>query len=192
MTTGSELTAAAMAGMALIAVGSLALPVGRLSEWKLRDYLHPATLFAMMAAAGTCGYSMVDDQALRVLRASAGIDAGRVWITLVYAFFETVSSGLWMIVFLLFGRCCGGAKGQRFRDGFGNAALAGLGITSAYALVLLAMTFARNVSYVVAFRQLSIPIGAILGMTVLHEPRNAMKLTGMGVMMAGLLLVAIK
>jgi len=54
------------------------------------------------------------------------------------------------------------------------------------------MTFARNVSYVVAFRQLSIPIGAILGMTVLHEPRNAMKLTGMGVMMAGLLLVAIK
>jgi hypothetical protein len=40
----------------------------------------------------------------------------------------------------------------------------------AYSLVLIAMSFAKNISYVVAFRQLGIPIGAILGMVILKEP----------------------
>lgn len=187
-----ELTPAAVAGMALIATGSLALPVGRISEWRLRDYIHPSTLFALMAAAGTAGYSMVDDAALRLLRSSAAPQTGRMGLTLVYAFFETAASALWMALIVVVGQHCQNEKGQRFRDGLGSAALAGVGISFAYALVLLAMTFAKNVSYVVAFRQLSIPIGATLGMTVLHEPRNAMKLIGMSVMLAGLALVAVK
>ena len=36
-------------------------------------------------------------------------------------------------------------------------------ITGAYGLVLAAMAYVPNVSYVAAFRQMSIPLGAILG-----------------------------
>lgn len=186
-----ELTTAAMVGMGLITVGGLALPVGKLSEWKLRDYMHASTLFALMAAMGTAGYSIVDDSALRILRAGAGEGHSRVTLTLVYAFLETVCSAIWMALIVTVG-ACRSEKGPRFRDGLGSAALAGVGITLAYALVLIAMTFARNVSYIVAFRQLSIPIGATLGMTLLHEPRNPMKLIGISIMLAGLVLVAVK
>ena len=54
------------------------------------------------------------------------------------------------------------------------------------------MLFARNVSYIVAFRQLSIPLGTMLGVTILKEPRYKMKFVGMGIMLAGLLLVTFK
>jgi uncharacterized membrane protein len=46
-----------------------------------------------------------------------------------------------------------------------------------------------NVSYVVAFRQLSIPLGAFVGVFVLKEPRYRPKLVGVLVMFAGLVLV---
>lgn len=185
-----ELTTVAIIGMALVAAGSLALPVGRISDWKVRDYIHPASLFALVAAVGTTGYSMVDDAALRLLRSSADAHGGRIILTLVYAFFEGLSATLWMGLIVLLGRRH--QDGKRPPNRFASAALAGVGITFAYALVLLAMTFAKNVSYIVAFRQLSIPIGAALGMTVLREPRNTMKLIGISVMLVGLVLVAVK
>lgn len=186
------LTPAAIAGMGLIAMGSLALPVDKLSEWKLRDYLHPATLFALMAAVGTCGYSVVDDSALRLLRSTQEIQTGRVFLTLIYAFFEGVSAVVWMCLFVLVGRRRCEPQAKQPVSGWGSAALAGVGISFAYALVLLAMTYARDVSYVVAFRQLSIPMGAALGMSVLHEPCNKMKLLGISVMLVGLVLVAVR
>jgi drug/metabolite transporter (DMT)-like permease len=148
-------------------------------------------LFALMAALGTTGYSIVDDSALRMLRSSAALADQRIPTTLIYSFFETLSSAMWLMLLMACGARCKEGKGSRFRDGFGSAALAGVGISFAYVLVLLAMTFAKNVSYVVAFRQLSIPIGATFGMTILKEPRHPMKLVGIGIMLVGLVLVAV-
>ena len=181
----------ALAGMLLITIGGLTLPVVRLSEWKLRDYLHPASLFALMAAVGTSGYTIIDDSALHVMRNAADPHANRIVLTLTYAFLETVSSALWLCVIILFGRR-GEGKSQRISEGFGSAAIAGVGISFAYGLALLAMTFANSVSYIMALRQLSIPIGAALGVIVLREPRYAMKAVGVTIMLTGLVMVAIK
>jgi len=52
------------------------------------------------------------------------------------------------------------------------------------------MGFVKNISYVVAFRQLSIPLGALMGIIVLREPRFPPKLVGVAVLCAGLALVA--
>ena len=71
------------------------------------------------------------------------------------------------------------------------AVLAGVAIHSTYIMVLLAMAFANNVSYVVGFRQLSIPLGAILSIIVLKEAPHTPKLIGVAVMFVGLILVAI-
>ncbi len=72
---------------------------------------------------------------------------------------------------------------------WGRAALTGAGIFGAYVLVLLAMSLVSNVSYVVAFRQLSIPLGAVLGVLVLKEPRYPTKFVGVAIMFVGLVLV---
>ena len=69
--------------------------------------------------------------------------------------------------------------------------ITGIAIMATYGLVLAAMAYVSNVSYVAAFRQLSIPIGAILGITLQHEPRHRPKLIGIGIVSIGLILVGI-
>ncbi|MHC4202768.1 MAG: drug/metabolite transporter, partial [Planctomycetota bacterium] len=66
----------------------------------------------------------------------------------------------------------------------------GIAIYLTYGLVLVAMSFVTNASYVVALRQLSIPVGAMLGVMILKEPRYAAKFVGIAVIVAGLVFVA--
>jgi uncharacterized membrane protein len=60
-----------------------------------------------------------------------------------------------------------------------------------YALVLASMAYVRNVSYVAAFRQLSIPIGAFLGIALQGEPPYRPKLVGVASVTVGLVFVAV-
>ena len=53
------------------------------------------------------------------------------------------------------------------------------------------MTHAKNVSYVVGLRQLSIPIGTILGVFLLKEKGSLPRFIGVGILFIGLVLVAI-
>ena len=54
----------------------------------------------------------------------------------------------------------------------------GLGINLGYLLILAAMTWSHNVSYVVAFRQISIPLGALLGSSGSRNPCLSRKRRG--------------
>jgi uncharacterized membrane protein len=68
---------------------------------------------------------------------------------------------------------------------------AGLLSALAYFFVLAAMASVRDVSYVSAFRQISIPLGALLGMWVQKEPAYPIRITGITVIFLGLILVAL-
>ena len=70
------------------------------------------------------------------------------------------------------------------------AAMTGIGIYLTYGLVLVSMNYVTNVSYVAAFRQLSIPLGALLGMALLKEPRYPPKIIGVVIVFLGLVLVS--
>jgi len=76
------------------------------------------------------------------------------------------------------------------RENWRYPVLAGLVCMAAYTLVLIAMGLASNVSYVMAFRQLSIPIGAALGIFVLKEKITVAKVLGVCLICAGLVAVA--
>ena len=71
----------------------------------------------------------------------------------------------------------------------GAAAITGIGIYLTYGLVLASMNYVTNVSYVAAFRQLSIPLGALFGMVLLNEPRYVPKLIGVVTIFIGLIIV---
>ena len=60
-----------------------------------------------------------------------------------------------------------------------------------YLLVLTAMGYASDVSYIAAMRQLSIPLGATLGVVVLGESASRTKRLGIVVTFAGLILVSL-
>ena len=53
------------------------------------------------------------------------------------------------------------------------------------------MAYASNVSYVAAFRQLSIPLGALFGIAVQKEASTTTKLVGIGSVLTGLVLVSL-
>lgn len=69
--------------------------------------------------------------------------------------------------------------------------MTGLMMTCTYGLVLMAMAMTDEVSYVVALRQLSIPVGVLMGVLWLKEPASTAKTLGTLVMLAGLVMVAL-
>jgi len=58
-------------------------------------------------------------------------------------------------------------------------------------LILLAMGLVSNVSYVQAFRQMSLPLGVLLGVLFLHERPGPPRLAGIALVVFGLLLAAL-
>ncbi len=184
-----QISTQALVGILLVAAGGVMLPMRRFSEWRLQNYINLASLWALVAAVGTTGYSIIDDHALRLLRSSPELSVSGPVVTLVYVFFEGLTSSLWTAGIVLSSRSGRGELRQVLRGGLGLPALAGLGITLAYTLVLIAMAFVSNVSYVVAFRQTSILLGTLLGIQLLKEPKYLPKLVGLGVLFVGLVLV---
>ena len=70
--------------------------------------------------------------------------------------------------------------------------LAGVFASFSYSLVLCAMNYVSNVSYVQVFRQLGLPIGMGLGVLILKERCTATKITGVILILAGLAVSVMK
>jgi drug/metabolite transporter (DMT)-like permease len=70
--------------------------------------------------------------------------------------------------------------------------ICGICSSSAYILVLLAMPRVTNLSYVQAFRQMSLPLGVAAGVFILKEKCPAVRLAGVAAIVAGLIITALK
>jgi len=108
----------------------------------------------------------------------------------VYMVLEGISCSLWQCVFVFL-------NSRERRNMFGTvnklkgpAAITGIGIYLTYGFVLASMNYVTNISYVAAFRQLSIPLGAIFGMSLLKEPCHPPKIVGILTIFIGLVMVA--
>lgn len=176
-----------MAGVALVLAGGVLVSIEDLQNLGERPFLRSALPMAILAAIGTAGYSMVDDQALRILRGGMGEVYGTIPITLVYAFVEAFACSAWLGLFILLG--ARNAKGTRVPLGW--AAGTGVLMYLTYGMVLLSMAYARDISLIVAFRQVSILAGAFMGIVFLKEASHSLKITGLIILFAGLVLVAV-
>jgi len=186
---GDQVTAQCIAGILLVVAGCFLIPMRHFSDFRLANYLNPTCGLALLAAVGTTGYSIIDDEALRLLRTSTELTIGNTPLTLLYACLEAFTSSLWLLPLVLLRSEGRATLRQLLHADKSHASLAGVMIYLTYILVLVSMAFVTNVSYVVAFRQLSIPLGTLLGIAVLREPAHAPKLVGVGVMFVGLVLV---
>ena len=178
-------------GIFFVAIGCLCLPLLSFRKVRLSSYLTVSCFFALLAGLGTTGYSMVDNLALsQILSVNAG-GLAKVTNALFYLEVQLVSTLIFMAVFLAFNRTERASLIENFPGQLGMAAQTGLLVSLTYGLVLVAMTLATSVSYVVAFRQLSIPIGAVFGMVFQKEPRPLPRVVGIGFVFMGLVLVAL-
>lgn len=186
----AQLSVAEMLGMLVVVAGALLLPMQHLRDFRLNLYLNRASGWAVAAALATTGYSLLDASAIHLMRASvtAGSDLS---LALLYIWLQGAGS---LLVLLPLQLCRRELRASLFSVGRANWKMAGLSgcmMLLTYALVLWAMQYAENVSYVVAFRQLSIPLGVFVGIWLLGERSTRMKWGGTLLILMGLVLLAL-
>lgn len=188
---GSDIGRLSLLGMLLIAIGCVILPLPCFQHLNWRNYMSAIYLMVLIAAIGTAGYTLIDDEALRQLRQSESITLNNTQVTMLFIALQTASTALMLGLATRLHRPQRRHLHQLLqqRSLLISATATGLVIVGTYGLVLAAMAYVTNVSYVAAFRQLSIPIGAFLGITLQREPKYRPKLVGIGIVLAGLILV---
>ena len=187
---GNQISIQCVTGVILIFGGSIVLPMHHFADFRFKNYFNLTCLFALCTALATTGYLMVDFTALRLLRESPDISLGPIGIGLSYVSLEFFITALWLGIYTVPLQ-----RGRKelfhvFKTRMRPAVLTGMSILLPYSLVLIAMAYVSNVSYVVAFRQLSIPLGVIFGVMFLKESRFIPKFIGTIIIFIGLVLVA--
>lgn len=187
---GDELSSAALLGIAGIVTGALILPMDHFHDFKVSHYLNLSCLLAVIAAIGTAGYSFMDDVGMDMLTLIPA--TAKDWQrALLFLVLECLSTVFWLQLLMGFTRISIREFRQKRAELIKPALFAGLAIGATYGIILLAMTHATNVSYIVALRQVSIPIGTLLGIFILKENNSLPRVVGVTILFAGLVLVAL-
>ena len=186
---GKPLGPHALAGMAMVFGGCLAIPLRRFSDFRLSRYLDRNFGYVFLVALGTTAYTLCDSQAQRVMieaAEAAGTAVSKPVVSLTYYSFRavTLASVLWILV--LGGRGSRAEAAALWRRRSWMPLVAGCCSSLTYVLVLVAMNFVTNVAYVQAFRQIGLLFGLLEGVFVLGERCTAPKLLGTLLILAGL------
>ncbi len=184
-----RISAQCLVGIVLVFAGGLLLPLKHFRDLRPARYRDLGVVLAVLAAAGTAGYSLLDDSGLRLLRELQEAPFTPVEAALIYAPVEGVTSSCFLGLWVLARRSERQALVRVAAHSLLPALGVGIGIYLAYGLVLISMAYVSDVSYVVAFRQLSVPLGALVGVWLLGEARGLPKVVGVALAFVGVLLV---
>ncbi|WP_218189708.1 MULTISPECIES: hypothetical protein [unclassified Pseudomonas] len=176
-------------GIVLIVLGALCLPLSSFRSFRLKTYFNPALGYALLAAAGTVGYSVIDKVALDMM-VNAGFS--RLTAGANYMVLQALTTVLWGLPLIAVMSSERTVFAPVWREHRRSILVTGLMITATYGLVLIAMAFSTDVSYIVALRQLSIPVGVLIGVVWLKETAPPLKIISVAVMLLGLLVISLR
>jgi len=171
------------AGMSLVVAGCALAPLHSFREAAWRRYVNRASVWIALTALGTVGYTLFDKWAAEGVRPGPGA-AGRYG----YVFFAVSFAAYALLIRL---RPSQPRTPETHSPRWRWPLLAGALNFASYWMVLWAYQMARQTSYIVAFRQFSIPIGVVLAFAMFKEPGRAVRLTGTGLIVVGLVLIAL-
>jgi len=187
---GGDLSLLAILGICAIVAGAIILPMNDFKDFSLKNYFNTSCGFAVLAAAGTAGYSFVDDIGMNMIKHIP--NQADSWMrAFLYLVLECLFTVFWLQLILIFTKASTAKFRQNQWDSIKPALLAGLAIGATYGIILLAMTHAKNISYVVGLRQLSIPLGTIMGLLILKEKSSWPRIIGVIILFTGLFFVAV-
>ena len=188
---GETLSPLALFGMATVFAGCVIMPLAKFSDFRLSSYLDRKILFVLMAALGTTVYTICDSEAQKEMTSCASW-LSKTMISCTYYEFRHVAVFLSVGTLTLALPFARAEVGELRRHGWGAAALAGLFAGLTYLLVLLAMNYVDNVSYVQAFRQLGLVIGMLEGIFILKERCTLTRVVGIVLIISGLVMTVIE
>jgi len=178
---GRTLSPMGWVGILLVAAGTVLIPQQRFGDFRLRNYFNIAVLWMLLAAAGTIGYTVLDKIAAEVVQSGADTAARYGYFYFAISFFPYV-----LLMRTVKERRRSGGNQSWWLAGIG--ALMGFG---AYWLILWAYQLSPFASYIVAFRQFSIVIGALLAFILFKEKGFFVRITGAVLIAAGLISIAL-
>lgn len=192
---GDAISTGCMLGILAILIGSVTLGLNNMHALGQRTVSKIGLFFCIAAALGTMGYTLIDDAGVREVLSSGLLDElshTPVRSGLLYAAVEGWSSFLWMSIWLFRKReHRDELRAYSSRGAMRDALIMGVGSYASYALVLISMLYASDVSYVAGFRQLSVPLGAAVGVLWFGERIDFTKSLALLAMMIGLLALAL-
>jgi drug/metabolite transporter (DMT)-like permease len=164
----------------LVAAGCILVPQRSLNEMRLQNYFNKASLWMLLAALGTVGYTLLDKIAAEVIKQGPATAAR-------YCYFYFALSYIPYAILLKFFKPERESSTSKEWMMAGIATVFGFG---AYWLVLWAYQLSPYAGYIVAFRQFSIVIGAVLAFIIYKEGGIKVRLSGALMITAGLVLIA--
>ena len=181
----TQLTLAHLCAMTIIVAGALVLPLKRWRDWHVKAYWSPGVGWALIAALGTAAYSITDSAAVHLMKRDGwgAFSAGSSFVVL-----QGYSIAAWIFLII---KIRGNAISLSKKISRKAILLTGFFVMATYLLVLISMSMVEDVSFIVALRQLSIPIGVGIGAIWLKEKLTLPRITGVAVMLIGLMLVAL-
>lgn len=189
---GKPLSITAVIGMLIIFSGCIAMAFsnGDKNKSPLQKLLSikKGLIGILIASLATTGYTIVDSYGIKeILAAFPGNN--RFFVTCSYSCIRELLAMTLMWTGVLLRRLAGTEKGLvKELAGTYHPYLAGVFAALAYVLILLAMNNVSNVSFVQAFRQLSLPVSALLGLWILKEKITLFRWCALGTIMFGLML----
>ena len=175
-----RLTAWGIAGVGLIAVGLYLANLSRLGGWSepWRALRRTAPRWALAAGFFTSLYTAVDKVGIR------GVDP------LLYTYLALATTTLWLTPLTLLRVGWQGLKGE-LRTSRWAAPLAGLTSLAAYALVLYAMQLGTPAGYAGAVREVSVVLGAGIGVWVFRESGGPVRVVGAVLVATGVVVIGL-
>ena len=177
---GESVSPMGVAGVLTVVAGIYLINLQSLDPRSLLDaprmLLRPGGRYAAFTGVIIATYTLVDKQGVAVVHP----------LPYAYLMWLIAAALLTPLVLVRYGR----RPWRRAPVSLRDATLVGLLSVTAYLLVLMALTMAPA-PYVSAAREVSIMIGAALGMTLLREPRHVPRFIGAGAIAAGAALVAL-
>lgn len=181
---GRPLTVWGWVGIGLVSLGCFLVPQRSLRSFSWRSYLTPTSVWMLLTALGTIGYTYLDKIAAEVVQQSPATAARYGYIYFAVSF----------IPYSLFLRYFHSPKPEETRNhavGWKLAILAGILSFGAYWLILWAYQLSPYASYIVAFRQFSIVIGSAVALTFYKEGGLAVRLSGALLITIGFIFIAV-
>ena len=192
---GKPLSFAAAAGMLIIFAGCVLMAFTNNPGAKTRSQrisaLKKGLIGILIGAFGTTGYTIIDSFGIKEIMAFAP-DENKFLVTSAYSCVRETTAATLMWICVWIRHTQGKDKGvlRELAVTF-RPYLAGVFAGLAYALVLLAMNYVTNVSFVQAFRQLSLPFSAFLGWYFLKEKITPFRWAALATIMVGLFVAVI-
>ena len=187
---GDPLSVTAKIGMCVVFAGCMIMPLDKFSDFRLSSYLDRKIVFVLMAACGTTAYTISDSRAQELMRLGMP-DVSKTMIACTYYELRHLAVLIPVGIITLSHPGARREAAELRKNGFGAPLLAGFFAGLTYILVLAAMNYVKNVSYVQAFRQLGLVIGMLEGILILKERCSLTKILGIVLIVSGLVMTVI-